>query len=192
MSIGRLAVLGLALCVWTDAHLARAQSEVPAAAPAEAQSSPATVRIPAGAEIQMEVVQELNSRTNQPGDLFALRLAEPIIIDNVVVVPAGAVGGGEVIDAQPSDRHGIPGVLVVSGRFVELNGVRARIRGMQILRGGGDRGITAGVALVLGGDPSITRGQHTAIEAGTRATARLAVDVEVPLAGAADLQGTTP
>lgn len=156
---------------WSAAGLAFAQTP-----------SPATVRIPAGAEIQMEVVEELSSTASRQGQLFELRLVEPIIVDSQVIVPAGAIGGGEVIDAQPGGTHGVPGVLVVSGRFVEVNGPRVRIRGMQILRGGVDQGMNAAVGFLTYGTQERRRGGETRIVPGTRATAIIAADVDVPLA----------
>ncbi len=55
------------------------------------------------------------------------------------IAPAGAVGGGEVVDAGPSDFSGRAGKLVVSARYLDLNGERVRIRGMTIAVSGLNR-----------------------------------------------------
>lgn len=166
----RAAVLSAIALAWSAAGLAFAQTPVPA-----------TVRIPAGSEIQMEFVQELSSTASRQGQLFELRLAEPIIVDGQVIVRAGAIGGGEVIDAQPGGTHGVPGVLVVSGRFVEVNGARVRIRGMQILGGGVDQGMNAAVGFLTYGTQERRRGGEIRIVAGTRASANIAIDLDVPI-----------
>src|SRR5262245_21652023 len=78
----------------------------PAQATPAAATAEATVRIPAGTVIAVEITEALSSRTSQMGQTFALRLAEPITINDEIVVPAGAVGGGEVIDAHRSGMGG--------------------------------------------------------------------------------------
>src|SRR5262245_25006395 len=95
--------------------------------PAAGATADATVLIPAGTVIAVEITEALSSRTSQMGQTFALRLAEPIIINDEIVVPAGAVGGGEVIDAHRSGMGGRQGVLNLSGRYIEVGGQRIRI-----------------------------------------------------------------
>jgi hypothetical protein len=169
-----------------------ASTPAPAAPAAAATSVPeGFIRIPAGTVIQVEFVEVLTSYHARPGQTFALRLVEPIVLDGRTVVGAGAAGGGEVIDARQSGMGGRQGKLVVSGRFVELHGVRARIRGMAVLeRSGGENrardavnasiaaGAVGGVAGSIVG--LFIQGSEVVIPSGARATAKLAVDVDVP------------
>lgn len=158
------------------------------AAPSDPATTPAplpeTIRIPAGTAVLIELTEALSSRTSQQEQPFGLRLAEPIVIDGREVVPAGATGGGEVIDAHPSAFGGRQGRLIISGRFVEINGQRARIRGMQITAAGEDRGNTAlAVSMIpyAGVAGIFIQGSNIEIPAGARGTARIAEDVEIPL-----------
>jgi len=136
--------------------------------------------IPAGTSVVVEFTEALSSETSQQEQLFGLRLAEPIVLDGREVVPAGAIGGGEVIDAHPSAFGGRQGRLIVSGRFIEIEGQRARIRSMQIGAAGEDRSGAAITAGILVGIPAyLIQGQEIHIPVGTRATARLAAELSL-------------
>lgn len=148
------------------------------------------VRVPAGTVIEVEVTDPLSSRTSKQGDLFGIRLAAPIIFNGQEVVAAGAVGGGEVIDAVPSGFGGRPGRLIVSARHLELNGIRTRIRGMQLTAAGennGNAALAVGIAIGLPG--MLVQGGNTEIPIGVHGTARLANDVDVPITPPAPLVG---
>jgi hypothetical protein len=148
-------------------------------------AAPATIRIPAGTLLQFEFAELLSSRTSTVGQTFALRLAEPIVIDGQTIVEAGAIGGGEVIDAARSGMGGRQGKLIVSGRYVELQGQRARIRGLQGVLAGEDNSREAVNTMMLvpyvGFLGGFIQGGEIEIAAGTRAEARLAVDVVLTL-----------
>lgn len=182
-------VLASAAVILLGAGSAWGQTTVPAPAAAveaaPAAEAAATVQIPAGTIVQVEFVEAISSDGSQRGDMFAIRLAEPIIIGDRVVVRAGAMGGGEIIDAEGARGGGREGTLVASGRYIEINGERAGIRGMQVLRAGGNRTNSAmGLSFIpvygfVG--PWIRRGGNIEIPPGTRTTATLAVDVTVPV-----------
>lgn len=152
-------------------------------APAEAapQLSP-TIRLAAGTIVRVELVTPLNSRTSQIGETFQLRLLEPIVIDGREIVAAGAVGGGEVIDADSAGFGGRQGKLIIAARYLDIGGQRVRIRGMQLTAVGRDRVHTAmGVAMIpYAGIASIfIQGGEIELPAGAGGTARLATEVDI-------------
>lgn len=151
--------------------------------PAVAAVAPAgTIHIPAGTQIEIELVDGLSSATSQLSDRFAIRLAEPISVDGAVVVPAGATGQGEVIDVAKAGINGKQGKLNISARFLDLGGARVRIRGMALITTGKSRvDLATGMMLVpyVGLATVFVRGGDIVLPAGTRATARLAEDVEL-------------
>jgi hypothetical protein len=163
--------------------LATANQALPSTAMAQEVSVAAqvqTVRVPAGTAVELEFVDTLNSKTNTTGQLFAVRLREPIVVDGQIVVPAGAIGGGEVIDASRAGMGGRAGKLILSGRFLEVQGQRVRIRGLQSVLAGQDRSRTAvNTALLvpyvgfLGG---FIQGGEIEVSSGTAARAFLATD----------------
>jgi hypothetical protein len=170
--------------------LAQAPEEaapVEQAAPLVAEA-PASIRIPAGTVVQVELTEALSSETSEQEQLFGLRLAEPIVIDGRDLVPAGAEGGGEVIDAAPSAFGGRQGRLIISGRYIEIGGQRVRIRGMQITAAGDHRVNTAlAVSMIpyAGIAGIFVQGGEVEIPVGARGTARLAADVDIPIAAPA-------
>lgn len=184
------AVLAVALLCVAPAQAqtdASAPDQAAAVAPVSAEPAaiaPTTLRIPAGTSVEVELTEALSSETSQQQQTFGLRLAAPIVIGGREVVPAGVVGGGEVIDAAPSSFGGRQGRLIVSGRFIEINGAPARIRGMQLTANGEDRSDTAlavGMIPYAGIASIFIQGGEIEIPAGARGTARLAADIDIPI-----------
>lgn len=143
-----------------------------------------TTKVPAGTIIELEFIETLSSATSKTGQTFALRLREPITIDGQPVVPAGTMGGGEVIDASRSGMGGRSGKLILSGRYLEFQGQRVRIRGLQSISAGKDRSRTVVNATILvpqvGFLVGFIQGGETVVTSGTVATAQLATDLIVP------------
>jgi len=189
MKIFRVAIVLLAAAPTLAAAPVFGQSSGPPAELAVAAEMPApiadTIRIPAGTPIEFELTEALSSQTSQQEQAFGLRLAEPIVIDGRQIVAPGALGGGEVIDAAPSAFGGRQGRLIVSGRYIEIGGQRARIRGMQITAAGAHRVNTAIAVTMIpyaGIAGIFVEGGKVEIPIGARGVARLAVDVDVAIA----------
>lgn len=163
-----------------------AETVPPATFVAPPPEAPATITVPAGTEIVVEFVDAQSSRTSQTGALVTLRLAAPIVVDGRTIAAAGALAGGEVIDAARSGMGGRQGKLIISGRFVEIGGQRVRIRGLRVFAAGEDNSREAVNTMILvpyvGFMGGFIQGGETEIPAGSRAQARLAVDVIVPIA----------
>lgn len=179
------AFLGLSLLVQTDPASTggAAEPSPPAVAPPAAPpAATTTIRIPAGTPIEIELVDGLSSKTSRIADRFAIRLAEPISIDGKVVLAGGGTGQGEVIDVAAAGINGKQGKLNVSARYLDLDGHRVRIRGMALITTGKSRvDLASNMLLVpyVGMATLFVRGGDIVLPAGTRATARLAEDVEV-------------
>jgi hypothetical protein len=60
--------------------------------------------IPAGTHIRVSLGQELGSKISQPGQSFNATVADPIMVNGVTVVRAGAPASGTVIDAKSLGR----------------------------------------------------------------------------------------
>ena len=170
------------------------QSTQPPVSPAPAASVPSpaqtiapaapVLRLPAGTVVEVELVDQLSSSTNRLADKFAIRLAQAISSDGVEVVAAGATGQGEVIDAARAGMGGKQGKLIISARYLDLNGRRVRIRGMTFMAAGKSRvDLATGVLLVpyVGIAAVFVQGGEIEIPAGARATVKLAEDVDLPV-----------
>lgn len=150
---------------------------VPAAAidtitPAQAPSAAGPI-VPADTPVWLETVQPLSSAALKRGDAFALRVAEPVVVDGVVVVPAGAACHGEVIHADRSRGGGKPGELLLAARYIEHGGRRIPLRGFRLSGAGREKtGAALGAALVVGPFAMFVRGGQIEIPVGARAQAR--------------------
>lgn len=76
----------------------------------------------------IEVMTSLSSQTSHRGDMFPIRLVEPVMVDGQQVLAAGALGVGEVIEAKPARGGGAPGILTLGLRYLEVGGRQIPLR----------------------------------------------------------------
>lgn len=164
----------------TESVAAEQTQAAPASADAAAGQStqieevaPETPRIPLGARVHLEIVDALTSRTATIGQQVALRLVQPIRADGAVVIPAGTTGVGEIIDVRRRAMGGIPGLLVVSSRHLDLNGQQIRLEGMIVSASGRGRGM-ATASVPMGATGFFIPGLDVEVPAGARASVRIA------------------
>src|SRR5688572_5211911 len=96
----------------------------PAVAQSPAASAQAMVEAPVGTRVLVEIGEAVSTRTHRRGDWFLIALSDPVVVDGVVAVPAGALGMGQVIDVRKPDVGGKPGRLVLAARYVDHEGRR--------------------------------------------------------------------
>src|SRR5262245_26195561 len=158
--------------VWAVATLASTQpAPPPAPAPTAAPPTapPEAPKVAAGTPVIIEIAEPISSKRVKRGDVFAIRLASPILLDGQVRVPAGIVGRGEVIDAAAAGPLGRPAKLLLAARYLEVDGARLPLRGFNLGTAGRDNtntilaasfvpygGICAG--LMRGGEPGVPAG----------------------------------
>jgi hypothetical protein len=132
----------------------------------------------AGTVVEIELTDAVSSETAKRGDKFGLRLAQPIVLGDRVVVPTGAPGMGEVVFAQPAHLMGAAGKLVLAARYVDFGGQRLALHAFKLGAGGENRETETFVADLLFGPVSILiPGGGVEFPVGTRANAKLAADV---------------
>ena len=74
----------------------------PAAPPPPPQ--PVTVTVPANTIVTVRTIDSIDSKTNQAGQVFKASLDAPIVVDNRVIVPAGADAYVKLVDAKSAGR----------------------------------------------------------------------------------------
>ena len=94
------------------------QAPPPAAQQPDNYGVPPQLTIKAGTFVTVRINQGLSSDHNQPGDAFFATLAEPIIVNGVVVAQRGQTVSGRVTEAQKAGR-----VEGTSKLGVELTGL---------------------------------------------------------------------
>jgi hypothetical protein len=101
-----------------------------------AAAQTASDRVPSGAVVVLELGERLNSATAKRGDVFVIRLSNPIKVGETIVVPAGATGRGEVIDAKPVQVHAFQfnysAKLLLAARYLDFDGARIPLRGFHL------------------------------------------------------------
>jgi hypothetical protein len=72
-----------------------------AAAPAPpTPPQPVTVTVPANTIVSVRTIDSIDSKTNHAGEVFRASLDAPIVVDNRVIVPAGADAYIKLVDAK--------------------------------------------------------------------------------------------
>lgn len=143
---------------------------------ADATPAPVCCTAPNGSLVQIEVVPLLSTKTMKRGDRFEIRLAEPLIVDRVVLLPAGLTGGGEVVHAAGPSLGGKPGEVILAARYLDYDGRRIPLKGMKLGRAGQDNGAASLAVSMVTPIGMFIPGGHVEIVAGSRANAKLAAD----------------
>jgi hypothetical protein len=121
---------------------ALAPQAVPTPPPGTPQCPPSAAGagpcIPALTPVKIVVRAHLGSKISTSGESFALELADPIVVDGKVLVPAGTTGMGEVVHAKNSGGSGAGGELILAARYLEFGGRRMRLRSLNFAVAGTD------------------------------------------------------
>lgn len=165
---------------------AAVQESAPPAAAASAPAAPpppAGPVIPAGSTVIVELVDPVSSRSVKQGDFFPIRLAGPLVRDGQVLVPAGAVGQGQVVDAGRAGALGKPAKLVLAARYIKVDGARIELRAFRLGAAGRDNSnaiMAASFVPYVGMLALFAKGGEIDVPAGTLGQAKLAADFPAP------------
>lgn len=182
---------------------ASAPAAVPPAAqaPATPQTTPPPqarvaddgVHLPVGYPIAIALDEVVSSEARTRGDKFAIRLAAPIMTDGRVVAPAGAKGVGEVVYAEHTGGGGAPGKLVLAARYLDIGAVHVPLKAFN-LGGGGESDFREMqvAAEFIGIGVMFINGHDVVYPVGTRAHAKIAQEVVLPLPPVAPDAAQTP
>lgn len=166
-----LALAGLLLTCAT----AQAQADPPQVA----EASPARL-VRALTPVEIEIAEELSSKTAKIDAFFRIRLAAPIMEGDRIVVPAGTPGVGQVVHAAKSGYGGKAGELIVAARYLEIGSVRLPLRRFRLGAAGDHRSgeaFAASMVVPFGG--MFVSGGEVTFPAGMRASAIVAADTEL-------------
>ncbi|MDR3348261.1 MAG: hypothetical protein LBO03_01420 [Acidaminococcales bacterium] len=142
---------------------------------------PGNIYIPDKTPVEVELVNNISSKTHKKGHIVDIRVIENLIVNGVVVIPKGALGQLLVTEAHKAGGFGKRGKLVLTPQFVfAANNEKIPLipDNYQTL-GKGDGGAVAVAAAVtlIGG--IFMKGSNTTFNAGTEFT--VAVDGDIDL-----------
>jgi hypothetical protein len=126
--------------------------------------------MPDGTVLELEIAEALSSKTAQRGQRFKLRLAAPLSVGDVLLLPVGTEGYGEVVHADRARMAGKPGELLLTGRALNGPNGEIKLRGFR-LGGSGENRANAAYWIPLG---FLIQGGQIEIPAGARAHAKIA------------------
>jgi hypothetical protein len=161
----------IALAAFAGVSDAQSPTAQPARADnAEAPAAAQTCQIPAGTQVVLEFTELVSSKSSKPGDVFNLRLSEPVFVNGVLAVAAGANAEGKVVDAQHPGMGGKPGKIVLAARYLDCGGVRIPLQSLKVGVGTGadytETSMAVGIAVgvvglaVQGGNIDYPAGYH--------------------------------
>lgn len=87
----------------------------------------------AGTKIRVQMDNEINSEVSSVGDTFTTTVAEPVVVRNTVVLPAGTVIEGRVTKVTRAEVGGKKGEMEVKFETIRFtDGVKRDIEGMLV------------------------------------------------------------
>jgi hypothetical protein len=169
------AVVRVAACLTlvTAAVAAPAAAQGPAAPSASLPAAPvsAAVRgivVPDGTELAVVTTEDLSSKTATTGDPITLKVNEPVIVNNFVVIPKGAVVKGIVSEAKGAGRMGKGGTLNIRlESTTSVDGQKVPLRAAKGKQGDGKTGTTVALVALFGPIGLLKHGSDANIKAGT-------------------------
>ncbi len=133
-----------------------------AAAPAPPPPQLVTVTVPANTIVTVRTIDSIDSKTNHAGEVFKASLDAPIVVDNRVIVPAGADAYVKLVDAKSAGH--------MTGRSelgLELSGILFQGKTYNVVRVGGGAALGALIGAIAGGGKGAAIGAAVGGGAGT-------------------------
>lgn len=125
---------------------------------ASTPSSASELTLRNGTRIRVKLGKTISSASAHVGDAVDLQVAEEVIVDGVLVIPAGAAASGLVKEVEPRRRMGHGGKLAFSIESVRLrDDEKAAVRSFQE-NTGANNGAGAILPLSSGKDVVFTQG----------------------------------
>jgi hypothetical protein len=152
-----------------------------AAAMAEPAMADTLFTVPALTPVIIRLDEEISTARHKSGDRFSIVVAEDVHIGEVVVIPAGSKGEGEVIHAAKPGAGGKAGELILAARYVRVGDNEIRLRSFALGASGKDRsGAALGTAFVAGPFAMFVRGGAVVVLRDTHGTAKTALEFRLP------------
>jgi len=149
--------------------------------------------IPARTPVLFTLDSAVSSKTSVPGNQFQLKVAEDIKVCGRIVIPQGTPATGEVIHAQKAAGLGKQGELILTIRYIDLNGQKIKMRSFQPLQGKSNSNAVLATSFVpvVGLFAGFIHGGQIEIPENTIVQALIAADSIVSLPHAADATEST-
>ena len=160
--------------------LALASSTVPAVDAAAAPfPAPVARTIQIGTEVSLILLDDLSTKTSPKGTPFDLEVAEDVVKDGHVLIPAGTRAVGEVTRSDPKGAFGESGKIEAAIMYMVLGGKPVRMSGRLSAAGKGGTTETVLTAVAAGLMACAVTGKSATIPKGTQLRAYLDRNVTI-------------
>lgn len=132
------------------ATAAQPVAPAPVAAPAP---QPVTVTVPATSIVTIRTIDSIDSKTNQAGQVFKASLDAPIVVDNKVIVPAGADAYVKLISASSAGHITGRSELSLELASIVFQGKTYNVVSSDVKQSGASRGKRS--AATIGGGAAL-------------------------------------
>ena len=140
----------------------------------QARAIPASVVLARQTPVHLKFAQTVSSADAKAGEEVNFEVMQDVVANGYTVIPKGAVGVGEVTQAEPKRRMGRGGKLSVSAKYVQLgNKEQVALRSVQEGQSGDQK---------VGKVVPFMKGKDVTLEKGTEVTAYVSGDVKVKTA----------
>jgi hypothetical protein len=157
-----------------------------------AQSPAPTATLPALTPVLIQFDETVSSDKNRNGERFRFHVAADVRVGDVVVIPMGTPGVGEVIHAAKSGMAGKAGELIVAARYVTIGTKNVRLRSFASGTGQNLTGIANWTGIFVGMPSLLIQGGKMTMPQHMLATARTAEPVTLPATPAVVTAGDEP
>lgn len=135
--------------------------------------------IPKDTQLTVELTKELSSKTNRKGESIQFKLVDNMLLNDVVVIPAGTIAEGHITKQKSSGMFGRAGKLEISVDSIQtVNGVTVPLTYVGRIEAGSD-GAVAVAALVSLVGGLFMKGANVKIPAGTKIAAKVEKDTDL-------------
>jgi len=151
------------------------------AAPQESQKPPVLV-LKEGTEIKLKFAQNVTSRVTRPGQMIEFVVAEPVVVDGVLLIKQGARSIGYVANTESASGTGKGGTMEIRMEAVRTRGNMVKLTGADSRTEKRATGRVVGMTILFGLSGFLSaRGREVKIPEGTPMTAYVAETIEFPM-----------
>lgn len=140
------------------------------------------VTLKSGTPVILELVSTIKSNKAKSGQMVDFRVINNVKAGNVVVIPAGSIAKGQVIEADKSGIFGQPGELRVAIKSViAIDGTNVPLMGSEFSEEGKDKLAVSIIGGLLCLFPFFMKGGKAEMPAGTQLQANVLSDTEIAI-----------
>lgn len=140
------------------------------------------VTLKAGTPVILELISGIKSNKAKSGQMVDFRVTSDVKANGVVVIPAGSIAKGQVIDSQKSGIFGQPGELIVAIKSVTaIDGTVIPLMASEFNEEGKDKLVVSIVGGLLCLFPFFMKGGKAEMPAGTQIQATVISSTEITI-----------